>query len=124
MSIFKRLFGKKSSDEREQQHRTEKSVTLSKENDRKDYNFRWHDPGPENPFGLRLLDCRPLTQTVVATTSERAIAERYNLLRGNDGRDLVGASITDGVHCATSLKFPHNGAPLEGIVFKANSMDV
>ncbi len=89
-----------------------------------DYKFQWYEAGPENPFGIRLLDCRPLTHSVVATTSDRSVAERYNLLRASDGRDLITAPIIDSVRCPASLRFPHNGAVLDGIVFKAPSMDV
>lgn len=90
----------------------------------KKYDFKWYDPGPDNPFGIRVLDCRPLTWHVIATTKDKAIAERYNLLRRSDGRELIGAPINDAIRCPASLKFPHNGAALEGIVYKADSMDV
>jgi hypothetical protein len=86
--------------------------------------FKWHDPGPGNPFGIRVLDCRSLTLSVIATTKDKAVAERYNFLRGSDGSDLIGAAIEDPIHVPVSLKFPHNGEKLEGIVFKAGSMDV
>ena len=51
---------------------------MSKEGGGQDYQFKWYAPGPENPFGLRILDCRSLTRTVVATTSDLSIAQRYN----------------------------------------------
>ena len=84
----------------------------------------WYDPGPENPFGIRLLDCRAVTWNLVATTADRTIAERHVLLRDSDGKELVDAAIPDPVRLPVSLKFPHNGAPLEGVVFKAGSMEV
>jgi len=124
MNILRRLFGKKSLDNTDHPPARENAVPVSPKGARADYQFRWYDPGPENPFGIRLLDCRPLTQTVIATTSDRSIAERYNLLRGSNGRDLISAQIPDSVRCPASLRFPHNGAPLKGIVFKAPSMDV
>lgn len=88
------------------------------------YQFKWYELGPDNPFPVRILDVRSLTGTVVATTSNKDIAERYLTLRGSDGRDLIPAIIPESVWIPSSLKFPHNGAPLEGIVFKAESMDV
>lgn len=124
MSIFGRIFGKNPLEENNPQSRAEKESALPAKRGGNDYSFKWYDPGPENPFGIRVLDCRPLTWHVVATTKDKAIAERYNFLRRSDGKDLISASINDSVRCPVSLKFPHNGAALEGIVFKADSMDV
>lgn len=87
------------------------------------YQFKWYEPGGENPFPVRILDVRSLTGSVVATTSSREIAEKYVALRGSDGRDLFEAPIADAVWIPANLRFPHNGAPLEGIVFKAESME-
>ncbi len=89
-----------------------------------DYVFKWYDPGPENPFGIRILDCRPMTWNLVATTGDLAVAESYGRLRAANGRELIGVAIRDAVRFPASLRFPHNGAPLEGVVFKADSMDV
>ena len=124
MNIFRRLFGKKSSEDGKLPRSQEQAVSLLPRGGGEDYRFKWYETGPENPFGVRLLDCRPLTQTVVATTTDRSIAERYNFLRASDGRDLIAARITDSIRCPASLRFPHNGAPLEGVIFKAPSMDV
>jgi len=124
MSILGRLFGKNPPEDNQPQSRTEKEEAVPPKGCGDGYSFKWNDPGPENPFGIRVFDCRPLTWHVVATTKDKAIAERYNVLRRSDGKDLIGAPINDSVRCPVSLKFPHNGATLEGIVFKADSMDV
>jgi hypothetical protein len=124
MSILGRLFGNNPPEANPHQPRTKRKVPVSPEGGGGAYNFRWYVPGPENPFGIRILDCRPLTWHVVATTKDKAIAERYNLLRRSDGKDLIDAPINDSIRCPVSLKFPHNGAALEGIVYKADSMDV
>ena len=124
MSIFGRIFGKDPAEENNPQSKAEKESALPAKGGGNGYSFKWYDPGPENPFGIRVLDCRPLTWHVVATTKDKAIAERYNYLRRSDGKDLVSAPINDSIRCRVSLKFPHNGAALEGIVSKADSMDV
>jgi len=84
----------------------------------------WHDPGPANPFGIRVLDCRDVTWSMVAATADPKVAERFVLLRGSDGKELIGAPIPDPVRLPTSLRFPHNGASLEGVVFKADAMEI
>jgi hypothetical protein len=83
-----------------------------------------YDPGPNNPFGIRLLDYRSVTGSSVAATADPKIAERFVLLRESNGRELIGAPIPDPVRVSTSLRFPHNGARLEGVVFKADGMEV
>lgn len=83
----------------------------------------WHEAGPGNPFGLRVFDCRPMTTNVVATTEDPKIAEQYVRLRASDGRDLIARPIGDAVRIPASLRFPHNGAPLEGVVFKSDEME-
>jgi hypothetical protein len=124
MSIFGRLFGKNPPEGGKGQPGTEKDAAVPPKGGGNGYNFKWYDPGPENPFGIRVLDCRPLTWHVVATTKDKSVAERYNCLRHSDGKDLIRSPINDSVRCPVSLKFPHNGAALNGIVFKADSMDV
>lgn len=86
--------------------------------------LQWYDAGPDNPFGVRFLDCRSVTGKLVATTADAKIAERFVLLRQSDGRDLIQAPISDAVRVSTALRFPHNGALLEGIAFKADAMEV
>ncbi|MBI4503454.1 MAG: hypothetical protein HY700_20130 [Gemmatimonadetes bacterium] len=86
--------------------------------------LRWYDPGPENPFGIRVLGCRPLTWNLVSTTGDPAIAASYVRLRKTDGRELIDQAIKDAVRLPVSLEFPHDGARLEGIVCKSDSMEV
>lgn len=85
--------------------------------------YKWYEVGPENPFGIRILDVRPLTQYVVATTTDKSLADKYGQLRHSDGREAIGAEIPESTWLEVDLRFPHNGAALEGIAFKAASMD-
>jgi hypothetical protein len=64
-----------------------------------------------------------MTMNVVATTEDRKIAEQYVRLRASDGRELIARQIRDAIRIPTSLRFPHNGAPLEGVVFKSDEME-
>lgn len=86
--------------------------------------LRWHERGPRNPFGVRFLDCRAVTWNLISTTGDPQIAALYTALRGSDGRDLIEQPIEDAVRVATSLRLPHNGAALEGIVSKSDTMEV
>jgi hypothetical protein len=89
-----------------------------------DYDFKWYDPGGDNPFPFRILDCRPLTHTVISTTKDRKIAETFNSLRKSNGRELTNQEITDSSIWNCDLRLPHNGSALEGIVFQADCMEV
>lgn len=86
--------------------------------------YKWYDVGPENPFGVRVLDVRSLTWHVVAATSDDRIAQSFSDQRASDGSEYLAAVIENSQTVACQLTFPHNGDPLEGIVFKADSMDV
>jgi len=86
--------------------------------------LRWIDPDADNPFGVRLLDCRPVTWNQISTTGDQRIAERFVVLRHSDGRELVDTPVETAVRLEASLSLPHNGAELEGIVFKADVMEV
>ncbi len=93
-------------------------------NDGTEYEFKWYDPGDDNPFDIRVLDVRGLTWNVAATTNDRRIAESFNAQRQSDGRDLISAKIDNAQSVACDLMIPHNGDVLKGIVYKANSMDI
>ncbi len=71
-----------------------------------------------------MLDCRDITWHLVAMKQDPSVAERFVRLRASDGRDLIGTPIPDAVRLRVNLRFPHNGRPLEGVVFKADAMEV
>lgn len=86
--------------------------------------LQWIEPGADNPFGVRLLDCRPVTWNLVSTTRDQRTAEQFVALRHSDGRELVDTSVESAVRLGASLSLPHNGAALEGIAFKSDVMEV
>ncbi len=119
MNILRWLFGKKSD-----QSAAEKEVPIPQKGGKKGYDFKWYAPGADNPFGIRVLDCRPLTWHVIATTKDKAVAESYNFLRTSNGKDLISVPIKDSIRIPAALKFPHNGGTPNSIIYKAGSMDV
>jgi hypothetical protein len=90
----------------------------------KQHQFKWYDPGPDNPFPVRILDVRSFTWNVVAMTSDAKIAATFSIQRNSDGREFIEKTIENARTIESHLVLPHNGDPLEGIVFKADSMDV
>lgn len=88
------------------------------------YSFKWYEANDdENPFNKRILDIRSLTQTVIATTSDPAIAARFSATRNSDGKEFRNTEIQNSANIETTLVYPHNGESLEGIVFKAPEME-
>lgn len=86
--------------------------------------FRWCEVGPGNPFNKRVLDVRSLTQTVMAATKHKSIADKYGELRGSDGKYLIGTSPSDALTIDCNIAYPHDGTELRGPVSKADCMDV
>lgn len=85
---------------------------------------KWYEIGEENPFDERILDIRSIALHVVATTREKWIAENFTQTRSDNGERFSGQNIDDCIECECDIRYPHNGELLEGIVSKAESMDV
>jgi hypothetical protein len=85
--------------------------------------FQWYEVGEGNPFNKRILDIRSFTLSMIATTSRKEIAEKYNLLRTSAGEEYIGIEVPDSRSVLTKLEYPHNGSSLRGAAFKADSMD-
>ncbi len=77
----------------------------------------------ENPFGREVLDCRAVALGFTATTSDRKIAESFNRLRADDGRDCVGALPENVLSVDADLRFPYNGNREDGVIFMAKEME-
>lgn len=88
-----------------------------------EYSFKWYGLGNENPFNKRILDIRSFTGTMVATTSDKSIAEQYNQLRNSNGEEYIGVEVPKSRSTIANLEYPHNGNELKGAAFKADSMD-
>jgi hypothetical protein len=87
------------------------------------YQFTWYEVGDGNPFNKRILDIRSFTQTMIATTSKKSIAELYNELRKSVGEEYIGKDVVNARSSKTDLRYPHNGTELRGAAFKSDSMD-
>lgn len=105
---------------RKKKHKKESEKQIEKSDD---YNFKWYDIGDDNPFNKRILDIRSFTGTMVATTSDKKVAEKYNSLRNSIGEEYKGKTIPNSSKSTIKLEYPHNGTELKGIAFKAESMD-
>jgi hypothetical protein len=80
---------------------------------------RWV-PADENPFGVEVLDCALFVRSMVATTSNPEIANRFAESRGSRGEHCQG--VTGGATYACQLAYPYD-RHAEGPVFMAQQME-
>src|SRR5437667_10541486 len=80
--------------------------------------------GPEqNPFGLRVLDLRPFSTTMISATADPSIATRFGQLRTASGEEHRGRHPEDAVVTPCNLTYPFNGESRDGPLFKAQQME-
>ncbi|MBU6952579.1 hypothetical protein [Hahella sp. HN01] len=84
----------------------------------------WIEVGEGNPFDAPILDIRCITLKIIATTADKSIAENYVASRADDGRRYIDQVIEGGKEIPCDIHYRHGGEQLEGIVSKAESMDV
>src|SRR5262245_23890047 len=77
----------------------------------------------QNPFGLRVLDCRPLCTTMISTTKDPTIAARFTRLRDASGEEHRGRHPEDAVVARCDLSYPFNGEGKDGPLFVARQME-
>ena len=85
--------------------------------------FRWYEPGGENPFNKKVLDVRSLTWTMCTVTSDPAVAHRFGELRSSDGKHLLDKPMENPLTFECALVYPYSGEALSGPVFRAGSME-
>lgn len=84
--------------------------------------LRWVEP-QQNPWRLRILDCRPLTLTSTSTTKDPRLAESFADLRRSDGSQHKGLSPPNALRLDCDLHFPFNGKSYDGPLFLADVME-
>lgn len=143
MSIFKRLFGEKNKEK--QGTSKEENVTFSagtmsqsdldkmkvgdvitlgneKEAEVK-YDSVWIE-ATENPFKIRIFDCREYALKMISTTQNSDVARQFIESRNSDGTEFIGKFPENGVKIEVNLNFDTEGKQLaDGPVFKATTME-
>jgi hypothetical protein len=76
----------------------------------------------QNPFSVRMLDCRSVTQTMMATTNKQEIAESFGQLRRSTGEQHKGKRLENAIQVRCLLYYPH-GESRDGPLFIAESME-
>jgi hypothetical protein len=84
--------------------------------------LRWLEAA-DNPFGIRVLDCRPVVLGLVSTTTDPAIARRFLELRSSTGTEHLGHVPNDAIHSESDLTYPVEEHPSDGPLFVADEME-
>jgi hypothetical protein len=82
----------------------------------------WLEPD-QNPFGLRILDCRPFSTTMISTTKDPNIAARFSHLRSASGEEHRGRHPDDALIVPCNLIYPFNGESHDSPLFVAQQME-
>jgi hypothetical protein len=77
----------------------------------------------QNPFGLRVLDCRPFCTTMISTTKDPKIALSFNRLRGSTGVEHRAQHPADPVTVPCLLSYPFRAESTDGRLFVAGQME-
>jgi len=80
-------------------------------------------PAQRNPWGVELLDLRPLTGTLTATSADRLVAENAVSFRNEDGRAFLRAARPEGPLTAANLRYPTEAPLADGVLFNPPDMD-
>lgn len=84
--------------------------------------LRWLGPD-ENDWGVPVLDCRALAWTVVSTTGDPQVAQRFGASRTSDGREVRGLRLPSADAGACSLRYPPLRVWHDGPLFRAPTME-
>jgi len=83
---------------------------------------RWLEAG-QNPFGMRVLDCRSVTTHLIASSQDQSVADRFLTLRRQDPAELAGSAPEDAVTLPCALRYPDPAALPDGLDYRAQVME-
>jgi hypothetical protein len=76
-----------------------------------------------NPFGVRCLDCRIFSRSMLSTTKDPNVAAQFSALRKSTGTQYIGTLPPNVVTVRCDLSYPHNGQSKDGPLFTAEVME-
>ena len=105
MSFFSRLFGKD-----------------KKEDKTPEYQFQWIEPA-DNPWGVRVLDLRPFTQTMLSTSENPQMATNAVSYGGEDGIVFWGQAPQNIKIIPANISIRIDKSLQPGVLFIPNTME-
>jgi hypothetical protein len=77
----------------------------------------------DNPWGVRVLDVRPVTLTMLATSADRQCAENAGSFGQDDGTGFIGKEPPVTRSIEANLRFPIDRLLAEGVLFIPREME-
>lgn len=111
MGILQKLLGRNQKDDS-----GNKITTESK------YNLRWISPD-ENPWGLKVLDLRPISQTMLSTSRDSKMAENAISYGQEDGTTFKNSFPKSERIVSSNLIIPTDEKLEEGVLFNPSTME-
>jgi hypothetical protein len=87
------------------------------------HEFIWYDPGQDNPFNKRILDIRAFSSNITSAT-DKDTDDRFWNLRESDGLEFTQVDSSKFLSFNCNLIYPHSGNVLEGVLYKAKSLEI
>lgn len=84
--------------------------------------LRWLEAS-QNPFGMRVLDCRPVTRRWLSVTKNPDMAERFATLRSSTGLEHIGKTPSGADRVDCGMDYPFDGGVKAGPLFRAQEME-
>lgn len=82
----------------------------------------WINP-TENPWGIRLLDLRPLSQSIISTSPDPQMARNAISYSGDDGTIFWGMKPVNSRNFSTNISLPIDGSLEPGVLFIPTTME-
>ncbi|WP_074407583.1 MULTISPECIES: ankyrin repeat domain-containing protein [Aquimarina] len=111
MGIFKKLFGG-----------SEKNDPKKKEIKKSEYNLQWITP-EQNPWGLNILDLRPISQNMLSTSKDERMATNAISYNQEDGTTFKDYFPKSSKSFSSNLSIPIDGRLEEGVLFTPSTME-
>lgn len=106
------------------------SKWFKKEKERKEVDLDNNDDNPlpwieasDNPWGVRLLDLRPISQKMLSTSKDPQMATNAVSYGSDDGTSFIGQEPGDHTSIETEISFPIDGLLAPGVLFIPNVME-
>ncbi|MBN1266504.1 MAG: hypothetical protein JXA25_13490 [Anaerolineales bacterium] len=77
----------------------------------------------QNPYGLRMLDCRSVTSNLVSSSQDQAVVDQFLLLRSQQAERLTGQAPEDSVTLPCSLQYPSMDKLPNGLNYRAEVLE-
>jgi hypothetical protein len=88
----------------------------------KEESLPWIEPA-QNPWGVRVLDLRPITQTMVATSSDPQFASNAVSYNAEDGTTFIDMPPSDTTSISANIIIPIDKMLAPGVLFIPRTME-